>query len=73
MRLHVLEAVSEVTGVVGDHHDLDQLDAETGQLLGKPGTVAVRDGRRQHLGAGHQDPGPHLTAGAAARPEYLLA
>jgi hypothetical protein len=49
--------------MVGDHDDLDQFDAEAGQLLAQPGSVLVPDRRRQHLGAGDQDAGPDYVFG----------
>ena len=69
----IKEAAGKVTGMVCDHEDLDQFDPEVAQLLRKPGTVLVADGRGQDLGAGDQDAGPYLAVRTAARPEYFVA
>ena len=56
---HEAQAGLEVVGAVADDEDVRDLDAELGEALRDPGTVAVADPGRDHLGAGHEDPRAH--------------
>ena len=58
----VVQRGDQVVGPVPHHHDATDVHPHQPQLLGQPGTVAIRYPPGQDLGAGDDDPGAYRRA-----------